>query len=101
MRKTALVLVAAAGLASCQSAPERERTAPSPAPPSPTPAPQVATRVAGKTFVLVVGIDSYKDPKVAALDFAERDASDVYAFFATDARSPADRDRVRPLYGKD
>ncbi|MBL4847149.1 MAG: SUMF1/EgtB/PvdO family nonheme iron enzyme [Planctomycetes bacterium] len=71
-------LVAAAGLASAQGPPEdRERT-----------------------FVLVVGVEDYADPKITDLSYAEDDAQAVYDFFAKDPRSPTTKDRVRLLLGK-
>jgi len=55
----------------------------------------------GATYVLVVGVNAYADARIPALRFAESDARAVYAFFATEKRSPTVRDRVTLLVGKD
>jgi hypothetical protein len=66
-----------------------------------TPRPQ-RSRIAPKvrrTFVLLVGCNDYTDPNIPALRFAENDARQVYGFYATDANSPTERDRVMVLLG--
>src|SRR5438876_1011017 len=55
----------------------------------------------GNTYVLVVGIDACADAKIPRLRFAEADARAVYAFFATERKSPTAADRVQLLLGKD
>jgi hypothetical protein len=83
---------------------DRLERAPGPAPAAPAPAPvAVATpsTFTGGTFVLVIGIDDYKDPLLPKLRFAEADALAVYRFFATDSRSPTAPDRVERLIGPD
>ncbi|MGE0711793.1 MAG: SUMF1/EgtB/PvdO family nonheme iron enzyme [Planctomycetota bacterium] len=54
----------------------------------------------GRTFVLVVGIDDYADPKIPRLKYAEADAQAVYRFYAQDPGSPTTSDRVKVLLGK-
>ncbi|MBL4849038.1 MAG: caspase family protein [Planctomycetes bacterium] len=71
-------LVASVGLALAQGPPENE----------------------ARTFVLVVGVERYADPKITNLSYAEDDAQAVYDFFAKDPRSPTTKDRVRLLVGK-
>ncbi len=75
--------------------------------PQPQPKPKPARRPApilehskGRTFVLIVGCNEYADKKIPNLRFAETDARAVFSFYATDARSPTSRDRVRVLLGK-
>ncbi|MGE0707287.1 MAG: SUMF1/EgtB/PvdO family nonheme iron enzyme [Planctomycetota bacterium] len=53
----------------------------------------------GRTFVLIVGIDDYADPKLTDLKFAEADARAVYRFYADDPGSPTIRERVKLLVG--
>lgn len=55
---------------------------------------------AGRTFVLVVGVEDYQDPKITDLAYAEDDAQAIYDFFAEDPRSPTTKDRVKLLLGK-
>jgi hypothetical protein len=71
-------------------------TAPTVAAPTVT----VPTR-AGRTFVLVVGVDDYEDERIPDLRFAQADARAVSTFYASHERSPADRDRVSSLVGRD
>jgi len=52
-----------------------------------------------RTFVLVVGIDDYQDPKIGDLAFAERDAQGLANFFAEHPRSPTTRERVQLIRG--
>lgn len=52
-----------------------------------------------RTFVLVVGIDSYQDPKISDLAFAERDAQALAGFFSDHERSPTTRERVQLISG--
>jgi hypothetical protein len=68
-----------------------------PAPPAP---PAKVTPAAGATFVLIVGVNDYDDPKIPRLHFAEADAREVFGFFATEPRSPAEADRVQLVAGK-
>jgi hypothetical protein len=74
--------------------------APPPAPVAPA-APAPRPPQTGGTFVLVVGINEYKDAKIPKLRFAEADAQAVYSFFATEDRSPTAGDRVTVLLGAD
>jgi hypothetical protein len=78
------------------SAPPPEPTSPE-APSAPAPRDE---RVAERTFVLVVGCNDYADEAIPNLRFAENDARDVFAFYATDAKSPTSRDRVQIIAGK-
>ena len=55
----------------------------------------------GRTFVLVVGIDDYSNHELTDLRFAEADARAVYRFYAQDAASPTQSDRVKVLLGRD
>jgi formylglycine-generating enzyme required for sulfatase activity len=73
-----VTLVAAAGLAAAQGPPEDKE----------------------RTFVLIVGVEDYADPKITDLSYAEDDAQAVYDFFAEDPRSPTTKDRVKLLLGK-
>jgi hypothetical protein len=87
-----------------------DTTAPAPAvapapvvTPAPAPLPEPVAAVPtgrGNTFVLVVGCDSYDDPAIPKLRFAEADAREVYGFFSNDPKSPTDPDRVERLYGQ-
>jgi formylglycine-generating enzyme required for sulfatase activity len=54
----------------------------------------------GRTFVLVVGVEDYNDPKITDLAFAEDDAQAVYDYFAKDPLSPTTGERVMLLRGK-
>lgn len=78
--------------------------APSATPLAPAPAPSQVARAplaAGRTFVLVVGVNAYDDKRIPALRFAEQDARAVFGFYATESRSPTDPDRVKLLLGED
>lgn len=60
----------------------------------------VAQEREGRTFVLVVGVEDYADPKITDLAYAEDDARAVYEFFAQDPLSPTTKERVLLLRGK-
>lgn len=62
---------------------------------------QAVPATQGRTFVLIVGINSYVDTTIPNLSFAQADARSMYGFFATDRRSPTDADRVQMLIGAD
>jgi hypothetical protein len=64
---------------------------PSAAAPSPT----------GRTFVLIVGVNTYEDKTIQTLRFAENDARSLYGFYASHGLSPTDADRVKILLGKE
>jgi hypothetical protein len=64
-------------------------------------APEVsAPTQAGRTFVLVIGVDDYEDARLPDLRFAEADARALAGFYTTHPRSPADPDRVLSLLGR-
>jgi len=65
------------------------------------PAQRPQERDAGRTFVLVVGIDDYSNHELTDLRFAEADARAVYRFYAQDRASPTESDRVKVLLGRD
>ncbi|MBI3723568.1 PDZ domain-containing protein [bacterium] len=84
-----------------ETKPPEPRAPVEPAPKPPAPAPPTGTPGAGGTFVLVVGVNEYKDPKIPKLKLAEDDARAVYSFFATEEKSPTAADRVKILRGAD
>lgn len=64
-----------------------------------TSAPAATPQGEGRTFVLAIGINAYTDGSIPALRFAENDAKDIFRFYATEKRSPAEPDRVYRLVG--
>jgi hypothetical protein len=63
--------------------------------------PDTTAEPAGRTFVLVVGVNTYQDKGISALRFAENDARSLYGFYASHGLSPTDEDRVKVLLGKE
>src|SRR6266478_2665706 len=61
----------------------------------------VADDVASGTYVVLVGIDKYEDPKIKSREHAEADAQALYDLFINKAHGGVKTDNIKLLLGKE